>query len=494
MISAVKQDLTMLVGRKQELDELNDAYQSKQAEFIAVYGRRRVGKTFLIEQAFSEKTKYFLHVTGIQHAPMKDQLAEFAHAVSETFYPGINIQAATSWLDAFRALTTAINAISKRQKIVIFLDELPWLCSKRSRLLQALDYYWNHTWSKDKRITLIICGSSASWIINKIIRNRGGLHNRVTQQILLKPFSLDEVSTFCTSKHFNFTQQQLIELTLFCGGIPFYLNALKKGHSIPQEIDRCCFTKGGLLFDEFDQLFESLFDDADVYKALVRAIAQKRQGATLSEIEQSTDLISNGGTLSKKLKNLEDAAFIKSFLPLHNKRQGNYYRVIDEHCLFYLQWIEPAKKRLTLEDKQNHYWSSKINTPAFYNWRGYAFEMLCYKHIGQIRRALNIPPGCAIGAWRYTPKNKQEKGVQIDLVFERQDGVTTLVEIKMTDDKFVIDKSYYENLKRKIDTYKQQTRTKNQITIAIVSANGLKENNYSEMILSRFIDARSLFE
>lgn len=477
----------MLIGRKPEILEFNDVFNSRRAEFVAIYGRRRIGKTYLVEQVFEGKETVFFHVTGIQKGPMKEQLSEFAKSVGRAFFSGASIKPSLTWLEAFEELNKAIEQESSGRNIIIFMDEFPWLCTRKSRLLQALDYYWNHYWRKDKRIKLVVCGSSASWMIKKIINDKGGLHNRCTRQILLKPFTLSETKSFFEASNLQFMTAQLLDIYMFCGGVPFYLDNIRKGQSVPQQIDRMCFTHSGLLYNEFDKLFESLFEDADSYKLIIRIIASRREGISQTELLSNNGLISAGGRIVDKLKSLEAAAFIKSFIPIHNKRQGIYYRVIDEYCHFYLEWIEPVKKHLTFEDDENLYWSSKINTPAYYTWRGYAFESICYKHIGQIRRALSIPAGSQIGVWRYTPRSKAEKGAQIDMVFVRKDGVTNLVEIKCTDKAFCIDKAYYENLMRKKEIYKAVTRSQNQLNICMVSANGVHENPYSELILDQYI-------
>lgn len=485
----------MLIGRETEIQILNEALNSNNAEFIVSYGRRRVGKTYLIEQTYQKKGVTYFNATGIQRAPMKDQLLEFTNSLQSTFYPDFNIMTPSSWLEAFFTLHKAIEKTPKNKKVIIFLDEFPWLCSRKSKLLQALDYYWNHHWRKDVRIKLIICGSSASWIINKIINNKGGLHNRFTRRIILKPFTLTETKAFFKASNIRLNQSELLNIYQFCGGIPFYFNHIQKGLSASQQIDQLCFRENGILYDEFEKLFDSLFENANSYKELIRYIAQHRNGVDIKSIQTviSPSQINPGGTLSKKLQNLEDAAFIKSFLPLGNKRQGKSYRIIDEYCYFYLKWIEPAKKSLTLDDDENNYWLNMINSPSYYNWRGYAFEALCYKHIGKIRRALYIPGGCEIGTWQYRPRKKDETGTQIDLLFIRPDGVITICEIKYTDEPFVIDKAYYENLQRKINIYKKQTRSKNQIHLALIAANGLKENAYSELIVDNWIDASELF-
>lgn len=486
---------TKIIGRKAELKVLSDMLGSKSAEFMVLYGRRRIGKSFLIENFFSEKNCYFFHVTGIKNGILTEQIKVFSQAIGNTFYNGAPIQAPTSWLDAFELLTRAINESDPKKKVVLFIDELPWLCTKRSRLIQSIDFYWNRFWKNNPRIKLIVCGSSASWIIRKIIHHKGGLHNRNTRSMLLKPFNLYEVRAFLNASNIKLNIEQITHIYMFCGGVPYYLNYIQKGQSTAQMIDVMCFQENGVLYNEFDKLFESLFNDATVYKNLIRIIASSREGIERSVIEAKSHATSKGGTLTDRLKDLEDASFIKSFTPLNRKKRGTYYRITDEYSYFYLKWIEPAKNTLSMEEDHNQYWSSKLSSAAYHAWRGYAFESICYKHLGQIRRALNIHTGATIGVWRHKPKKgSTEPGAQIDLVFDRDDGATTLCEIKYTDKSFVIDKNYSDTLMQKIQVYAKQTKTPNQLFLALISAKGVKTNGYSDQLVDALVTLDDLFK
>lgn len=480
-------------GRIEERQELLEALNSRRSEFIVTYGRRRIGKTFLIEELFKKEKCYFFHVTGIQKGALKEQLAEFAKAIGKAFYGGASIAAPSSWMKAFEELTNAIKNVEKNRKIVLFFDELPWMCTKKSRLIQALDHYWNHYWKNYPNIKLIVCGSSASWIIRQIIHHKGGLHNRNTRTILLRPFNLSETKLFFNSLGIRLTNQQIVEIYSFCGGIPYYLNYIKRGKSAAQMIDKMCFQENGVLYNEFDKLFDSLFEESNVFKELVEIIARKREGVSRAYIGKKSKLLSRGGTLTERLKNLEDAAFIKSFIPLGHMRRGGYYRVTDEFCYFYLKWIKPAKRTLLSQEADNKYWANKKNASEYHAWMGYTFESICYKHIREIRNALGIKSGSIVGTWRYSPRGLDDAGAQIDLIFERDDQVTTLCEIKFTEKPFAIDKSYAENLREKIRIYKEQTRSKKQIHLVIISANGIKKNKYSDELVDGVVTLEDLF-
>jgi len=487
--------LNKIIGRRSELQELEDAFSTKKAEMIVLYGRRRIGKTFLINEFFSKKTGIYFHVTGVQDGLLNEQLEEFTIAIGKVFYKGATIAKPNSWMKALGELNKAIENAPKTKKIILFFDELPWMVTAKSRLLQALDYHWNHYWSKNPSVKLIICGSSASWIIKNIINNKAGLHNRYTRSLLIKPFSLQETRLYLHSKNIKLNNWQILQLYMVMGGIPHYLDKIKKGISATQIIDYLCFNENGILFSEFDKLFKSLFDDAKTYIELIRLIAKTREGVSRRYLEEKSQLSTKGGMLSERLNNLELAGFIKSFLPLHHQRQGLYYRVIDEYSYFYLKWIEPEKQTLIKYDIHNNYWMNKATMATFQTWMGYAFESVCYKHISQIRKALNIPTGAKVGAWRYAPKRgAPENGAQIDLLFERDDGTITLCEIKCTEMPFAIDKKYYQSLLNKMAVYQKVTRSIKQLFVAFISANGLKKTIYSEEIEPNLVVLEDLFK
>jgi AAA+ ATPase superfamily predicted ATPase len=480
MLKKPKKGASEIIGRVKEQDILNHLLRSKKAEFLALYGRRRVGKTFLIRNFFTNSSCLFFHCTGIQKGSLEDQLKEFAKQIGQTFYHGVIPTFNQNWLDAFDILNKSIENIPKMQPIVLFFDEFPWLATKRSKILQALEYYWNRYWNHDNRIKLIVCGSAASWIIDKIINNKGGLYNRTTQTIRLDPFSLFETKNYLSSLGVQLNHRQILDLYMTLGGIPHYLAHVKRGRSSHQNIDEICFQKNGPLVEEFDRLFGSLFKESSAYINLVRIIANSREGVSQSEISRASK-ISRGGRITKKLKQLEDSGFILSFLPHMHQEKGLYYKVIDEYTLFYLYWIEEYVKSTRKQDQSSGYWVSKAQSPSWKSWAGLAFEAVCHKHVAQIRKALAIDPGAQAVSWRHRPRSRRGLGgAQIDLLFDRPDGTITICEIKHSDRPFLIDKEYAQALERKIKIYKHQTRTEKHIFFSIIASSGLKPNKYSE--------------
>lgn len=481
-----------LIGRENEFKQLENFYGSKKAEFLAIYGRRRVGKSFLIQQFYSKKNCISFHITGLKDGTLNEQIEMFTKVVGKTFYKGAELQVKSKWMDVFEQLTDAINKIQKNKKVILFFDELPWMATKRSKIIQALDHYWNRYWSINPKVKLIVCGSAASWILENLIHNKGGLYNRITYQIELMPFTLSESKKFLEMKGIKLNNSQVLKLYMVMGGIPLYLDHIQKGLSADQNIDYLCFTKRGLLFNEFNKLFVSLFEQEDIHEELIRLIAANRYGISQIKLMKKSSK-SIGGRLKKRLKELEDAGFIESFIPYQHREKGIYYRILDEYTLFYLKWIDPVWNYVKKRDKARGYWLSKQKSRSWDSWSGYTFEAICYKHLAQIRKSLSIEPGAEVGSWRYAPRKTDHQGIQIDLLFDRDDEVVTICEIKYNDKPFVIDKEYAQKLTGKVTIYKQQSRTNKQVFIAMVAANGVKKNKYSDELVDATVTLNDLF-
>lgn len=482
-----------IIGRQKEQKLVKELLGSKNAEFIAIYGRRRVGKTYLIKNMIDSFPCKFLHVTGLQKGSLKNQLETFTTRLGVTFYQGVPLKPYKSWMDAFEALSQAIAKTPKSEKIVIFLDELPWMATPRSKLLMVLELYWNQHWVFDPRIKLIICGSATSWIINNIINDKGGLHNRVTRTIHLHPFSLSEVESYLQEKKIKLSHRQILDLYVVLGGVPLYWFWMRKGKTAHEMIDELCFQKGGPLVKEFDRLFASLFEDPKPYISLIRIIGKHRYGIGQAELLSKSKLPSGGSTV-RKLRELEEAGFITSLVPYKHTDKGVYYLVDDEYSLFYLYWIEPNLKSLAKKESLEGFWLSQSQQPSWRSWEGYAFESVCYKHIHQIRRALNIDPGALAGSWRYNPRTKDEEGAQIDLLFDRPDNAITLCEIKCSSEPFAIDKNYANILRRKERIFRKHTRTKKQLFLAMITTHGLRPTIYSEDMVTNEATLEDLFK
>jgi Predicted ATPase (AAA+ superfamily) len=475
-----------IIGRQREIAKLDKMLASKEAEFTAVYGRRRVGKTFLIHNFCKNKGLYF-ELSGLKNGKLSEQLANFTTVYSELFEESRPLLPPKRWLAAFTMLNKKLNQLPSNQTIILFFDELPWLAGKRSGFMQAMDYVWNKYWSKNPCIKLIVCGSAASWMIDNLINDKGGLYNRVTNILLLKTLSLQETEIYLQYRGVNLTRRQLLEIYMVMGGVPHYLNQVEKNKSSTQNINNICFKEDGVLFGEFTRIFKSLFSKYTQNRAIVMEISKHHNGISRDLLLKKLK-ITTGGTFKKRIGELEASGFVQTFIPYGNLNKKQCYRIIDEYTLFYMRWIDPIRNQATLNFEKD-YWITKVNTPEWFAWSGYAFENICYKHVPNILRALqveNIP--CEIGTWRATEKPKSTMvGAQIDLIIDRSDDVIMLGEIKFTKDVFSIDKAYAMTLKNKIEAFTRHFKTKKQLQLVIIASADLKPNIWSEDLIAFWI-------
>jgi len=484
----------MLIGREREKSQILELYESKQAEFLALYGRRRVGKTVLVRESFISCDSLYFELTGQKKMKLAKQLSNFVKAYQKTFYPKLKIMPPKTWSEAFGMLTDAINKTDK--KVVIFLDELPWLAGRKSNLMSALDYVWNTEWVKCPRVKLIVCGSAASWMIKHIISDKGGLHNRTTDTMLLKPFTLTETKYFLAEKNITLSLIQILQIYMTMGGIPYYLNLIKSGKSATEIISTLCFQENGLLFNEFDKLFDSLFDDSEVYKEIIRIVASKRYGIEKRNLLKQAKFSTSGGRFNVRLNELVEAGFIKRMI--QNKKNEEYYRIIDEYSYFYLKWILPMKDQLLL-DNVNQYWQLQMQTSSWKSWAGYTFETICLKHANKLIEKLELS-SLVIGAipWRFisnkNPNENESNGAQIDLILQRNDGSVTLCEIKFNLKEIIIDKTFRANLLNKVAAYRKTTKIDEHVFIVMVTCAGVKKNNYAKELLADQLVLADLFE
>ena len=482
-----------LIGRQREVDVFKKILRSSQAEFVAVYGRRRVGKTFLIQQCCADKGVYF-ECTGIKDGKLSKQLDNFTTAFSKVFYPGLTLATPKNWKEAFELLTAEVRKLPQSKKLILFFDELPWLASRRSDFMETLDYFWNTEWIHFSNLKLITCVSAASWMLNHLINAKGGLHNRITRSLLLEPFTLLETKEFLESKGVTLSNAHVLSLYLTMGGIPFYLNHIERSESVSQNINALCFKKDGVLYGEFPRLFKSLFDASELNLHIVREIARHRYGVSFADLLEKTGKKA-GGRFKDRLAELEATGFIQKFLPYGKKKRGHFYKVIDEYTLFYLRWIEDITNG-TILPKGIDYWEKIKNSPSWISWAGYAFESVCYKHIDKIITALGLSGiGCLMSHWRYqaSPLEKTESGAEIDLLLDRDDGAITICEMKYTSHPFVIDKAVAKALMQKMDVFEQQTKTQKQLFLCMIVAAGLKKNTWSEELVNQVVTLDDLF-
>lgn len=464
-----------LVGRKAELAIFESLLKSTKSEFLAVLGRRRVGKTFLIRNGF--KTHLRFQFTGMAHSGFKLQLQNFRTALAASF-PKQEIGPVTSWTEAFEALSLCIGKPGKTKK-VIFLDELPWLDTPKSGFMQALEYFWNSWASARTDILLVVCGSASSWMINKLIQNKGGLHNRVTERIHLKPFTLHECEAYFQARGMGYTRFQILQLYMVLGGIPFYLDQLKKGRSAAQNINALCTDKHGFLQSEFRTLYQSLFKKPEGHIAIIQALAKKKKGMGRNELLKMAGL-PNGGGSTRMLEELEQSDFIRRYQGFGKTEKDQLYQLTDLYTLFYFAFLH----KKTITDPQ--FWMHQIDAPTYRTWSGLAYEKICLLHSTQLLKGLGISGiQTHISAWQST-------GAQIDLVIDRRDGVINLCEIKYSQQPFVLSHKYNQELDHKRSLFQLKTGTRKSLFTTLITTYGLKDNEAAQSIHNH-LDMESLF-
>ena len=463
-----------MIGRTKEIEELNRLYESDESEFVAVYGRRRVGKTYLVRETFSDR--FAFHHTGLPNATKHQQLVHFKESLAAA---GARVKTPRNWFEAFHALREVVARSAFRRKVV-FIDELPWMDTAKSDFLMALETFWNEWASARKDIMLIVCGSAAAWMVKNLFRNRGGLHNRVTARICLQPFTLGECEMFAAERGLGMSRADIAECYMALGGIPYYWRYLARGMSLAQNLDRLCFAVDAPLKGEFDELYSSLFRDAISYKKVVAALAKKKIGMTRLELIETLD-ISTTGRLSESLKTLEASGFIRSYRSYGAKKKNAIYQLTDPFTLFHFRFLETSST-------DEHFWSSTLSSPAQAAWRGLAFERLCLLHLPQVRRALGVGSiHVEAYGWSFKGDETYPDGVQIDLVLERADNVINICEMKYSANVYAIDKAYDSALGRKIATFAGVTGTRKAIHLTLVTANGLLRNQYSGRVQSEVV-------
>ncbi|MDR0490786.1 MAG: ATP-binding protein [Oscillospiraceae bacterium] len=459
-----------IVGRKAEIRELERFYDSGRPELVIVYGRRRVGKTYLIREHF--ENNFAFYYTGVVDVSNAVNLGNFDKAIRE--HGGESKAASKNWSDAFEKLKTLLQKLSGERKVV-FVDEMPWLDARKSDFLSAFDYFWNSWASAVPEIFFIGCGSATSWITKKLFKNRGGLHNRVTGRIYLAPFSIGECEEFFKSRNVEITRYHLAECYMIFGGIPYYLNLFDRGLSFSQNVDKLCFAATAPLRNEFEELYMSLFNNPRRHIAIVEALAKKNSGLNRNEICESDGLQPNGH-LTQALDELEQCDFIEKFIDFTKEKNGAYYYLKDPFTLFYLRYIKDN------HTKDEYFWTNYYDDGGHRAWSGYAFEQLCRMHVKQIKAKLGIPGvSTSMASWR---SKESVPGAQIDLLISRKDGVINLCEMKYSKHPYEIKKADADTLERKRSVFLMETGVKHAIHITMITTYGLAKKGYYGIVQS----------
>jgi uncharacterized protein len=466
-----------IIGRTEEKLEFARIVSSDKSEFVTVYGRRRIGKTFLIRQYFEDQ--FAFHITGLQKKSKKLQLKNFYTLLAKKYILKKKEVPANDWMGAFEHLKAYLEKPSKGKKIVFF-DELPWLATAQSDFLVALENFWNHWASGRKDIVLIVCGSAASWMMKHILREKGGLHNRVTRRMKILPFTLQECELFLKKKKFILSRYEIVKLYMCLGGIPFYLELLDADFPISKNIDRLCFAEGGALRNEFNELYTSLFKSPINHIKIVKALGQKPKGLSRLGILKASGL-ANGGSATNVLEELEQSGFITKYQNFGKLKRDAIYQLTDYFTLFHFKFIEKSSVLDT------DYWVKKLDQPKQRAWSGLTFEMVCMHHINNIKKAMQI------AGIDTTTSMWQNKDAQIDLLIDRRDNVVSICEAKYSIEPFMIDKDYFEKIQNKIVTVRQEINKSKSIQVVMITTFGLVNSKYNTSIVQQIITLDELF-
>lgn len=479
--------MSVIIGRKRESEELMNIYQRKQAQLVAVYGRRRVGKTYLVRELF--KDKFVFYHTGV--SPLELRGANLLEAQLSAFNSSLIRYGAETearpkdWMEAFNRLATLIGKADKNERAVVFIDEMPWMDTPRSGFMTAFEHFWNGWGAGCGNLMLIVCGSATAWIEDNLINSYGGLYDRVNAEIQLSPFTLHETEQMMQMLNVTLSRYDILQLYMTTGGIPMYLSYVQPGYSLAQIIDMLFFKRKAKLKDEFERLFNSIFRSPEPYKAIVRQLAKRQIGYSRDELAELIGT-SAGRSLSNVLSALVASDFIEYYKPFENNKRQMMYRLVDPFCIFYLSQVESR-------NRGENFWRDNENSAMLNTWRGRAFENACLYHVDQIKRALGVSGvSSENSSWTFQGMEGQ-KGMQIDLIINRSDRVVNLCEMKFVNTEFEVKNDYELKLRDRLCWMVEHVSRRHNVQMTLVTTYGLKYGIHSG-IFQRVVTLDSLFE
>ena len=481
----------LIIAREREKAELERLMNEPTAQMLAVYGRRRTGKTFLIREYFEDNFA-FKH-TAVSPMELKErgegeliyrvQLNEFAASLRK--YGRKDESPINDWFEAFHRLEALIDSKRKKGKLVVFIDELPWLDTPRAGFLSAFEHFCNDYAMGKHNMLLIVCGSATSWMLDNLINNKGGLYGRSTCEMHIHPFTLKDTERYLQWRGLTLDRYDVTQAYMLTGGVAYYLSYFKPGRSLAQNVDEVFFSADGFMQKEYDRLFTSLFADNTNYRRIVEVLSGNRYGLTREAISEKSG-VALGGTLSGMLKALVQSDLVSMYWNFGESKRIQYFKLTDMFCLFYLGFVQknPTTNRT--------YWHDNQNSPRVNSWRGRAFEDVCFVHQQQVKRAVGIDGVQAeVYPWHATG-DAASPGAQIDMLIDRADRVMNLCEMKFTQSDYVISKDYDERLRNKIAALQEMTRSKRNVQVVLVTTYGLKQNMYSGRV-QRVVTLEDLF-
>lgn len=474
--------MNQIIGRTKEIKRLDRAKEETEAQLIIVYGRRRVGKTYLINEYFDYQFDF--KFTGAYHQSKQMQLKNFVSELNR--YSKKKNDTPKDWTEAFSMLRDYLEEKDHQEKQVVFFDEMPWMDNQKSGFLPAFEWFWNAWASTRRNLIFIACGSAASWLTEHIEKNKGGLFHRCTCKLHLQPWDLHDVEEYLRSRNIDWSRYDITGCYMIMGGIPYYLRLLDKELTLNENIDELFFRKGAELHDEFEQLYNTLFKNSDQYIKIVEALSKKRMGLTRSEIAGRTKLPENG-VLTRMLNDLVNSGFIRSNPMYKHKSRDMHYQLSDYYTKFYYSFVKDNY------GKNTHMWSAANDDRRRSVWQGFTFEQVCKDHMELIKKGLGVNGVISdISSWS-KKGDDEEKGAQVDIVIDRNDRVISLCEVKFYSCPFEIDKDYDEKLKTKVSVFREETKTNKTIQVVMITTYGIKKNKYSNYV-GRVIDMNRLFE
>ena len=470
--------LNRIIGRQAECERLEKCLKADQAQLVIIYGRRRVGKTFLINQFFDGRFDFKL--TGAYAEPKETQLRYFAAELNRQ--SGKDNPVPKDWIEAFELLRGHLSLLPKTEKHVVFLDEMPWMDTQRSGFLSAFEWFWNDWGCTQDNLIIVVCGSATSWMVEKIAENKGGLFNRQTCRLYLQPFTLRETELYLKSRDIDWSRRDIAETYMIMGGIPYYLSLIDPELAFNANIDNMFFRKRAELWDEFEHLYQTLFSNSEQYIKIVEQLSKKRMGLTRSEISEQTKLPANG-VLTKMLNNLVDSGFVRKYAFYGRKTKEPLYQLSDFYTMFYFRFIKDGF------GKDEHFWSNTLDNPSRRAWAGLTFEQLCKDHILSIKKKLGISGVLSEeSSWfSSNPDDGSSSGAQIDLLIDRRDQVINICEVKFSMNEFQIDKDYDQRLRNKIAVFRQETNCKKTIQLSMITTFGVQKNKYSSIVTNEVL-------
>ncbi len=468
--------MSRIIARTHEIETLERKYRSGKSELVIVYGRRRIGKTFLVNNVFADR--FTFSFVGARRQKQEKQLARFAMQL-KLFSDSPYAPALNNWEEAFNELRTLIERKPRNKRKVIFFDEMPWIDTPKSSFVEALEYFWNAWAAQRDDIMFIACGSATSWMVNKLVKNQGGLHNRITEQIYLRPFRLGECEKYLHDNGCMWDRYTILQCHMAMGGVPYYMNLLNPEQSLAQNIDRLFFAKNAPMREEFDELFNALFNQADKYICVVNALAGSREGLLRSEIMEKTKM--SGGSLTKIMENLKRCDFIDTYSRFNSSVRNTLYRINDPYTLFYFKFLHNKNT------KDEHWWTNNMHSHSVVSWQGFSFETICMIHLEQIKQKLGISGiSTTTSNWRKLG-NSTDKGAQIDLVIDRADRIINLCEMKFSGGPYTITKDYEEKLRNRMAIFKADTKTSKSLVTTMVTTYGVLRGIHSGIAQSEVV-------